>query len=255
MKDTLISWCDHSWNPITGCSKVSPGCDHCYAEVIAERFRGKAFPNGFDFTVRPQRLHEPLSWKKPARIFVSSMSDVFHVEMPDDYLRQMWDVMIEADWHIFLVLTKRTHRMVWKVKDLGLELPPHIWLGTSVENQKFADNRLPALLSIPAAKRWVSAEPLIGPVDLNPYLHGLDWVITGGESGGGRRFMDYNWVRSVRNQCARHSVSFYHKQGNHNNPGQDRVLDRRTHDDWPAPEEWQEEVSHGSITSAQATLF
>ena len=172
MKDSKIGWTTHSWNPVTGCSKVSPGCDNCYAEVIAERFRGgSAYPVGFDVDLRPHKLRDPIKWRKPARIFVNSMSDMFHREIPDHYLQQIWGVMVEADWHVFQVLTKRPHRMIQKIQDLCLPMAPNIWLGVSVETQEFADNRIPELLKVERPSlRFISVEPLLGDVDLRGYV-------------------------------------------------------------------------------------
>ena len=183
---TGISWTTHTWNPVSGCSEVSPGCDNCYARTRSERFRGtKAFPNGFDVTLRRHKLKDPLSWQDPARIFVNSMSDLWHREIPDEFIRAVWETMLEADHHVYQVLTKRPDRMEYKIDELELELAPHIWLGVSVENQKFADARVPVLLRVGAEVRFVSAEPLLGPVDLRPWLHAMNWVIVGGESGAG----------------------------------------------------------------------
>ena len=237
MKKTKISWTESTWNPVTGCSEVSPGCDHCYAKGIAERMRGKAFPNGFDVTLRPHKLRDPLKWKTPVKIFVNSMSDLFHRDIPDDYLRQIWDTMLEADWHIYQILTKRAHRMAHKIKTLDLHTPAHIWPGVSAENQEMADSRIPALLSIGSPMPWVSAEPLLGPVDFRPYLggDGLRWIVSGGESGPEHRPAETDWFRDIRDACAVvEGVEFYHKQGSSFRPGQDRTLDGRTHDDYPA---------------------
>ena len=240
MDKTRISWADASWNPVTGCSEVSPGCDRCYAKAIAERYRGTpAYPQGFDVTLRPHKLDQPVRWERPRRIFVNSMSDLFHREIPDDYLRDIWDTMLKADQHIYLILTKRAHRMAHKVKTLGLDLAAHIWLGVSAENQKFADNRIPPLLSIGSATPWVSAEPLIGPIDMTAYLPAVKWCVVGGESGPGRRHMEYDWARSLRDQCGAAGVAFHLKQGNDTRPGRDNVLDGRKHEefpDMPAPE-------------------
>ena len=181
---------------MTGCTQVSAGCDNCYAMRIAERFRGgKAWPDGFDLTLRPHRLDELLRWREPARIFVNSMSDLFHRDIPDDHLRQVWDVMLRADHHTYQVLTKRAHRMAHKIWTLSLPLPPHIWLGVSAENQQMADSRIPSLLEPPAAVRWVSAEPLLGQIDLGRYIDRLQWLVVSGESGPGRRSMDYQWAQ------------------------------------------------------------
>ena len=235
MKDSGISWTTHTWNPVTGCTQVSPGCDNCYALTIAEKYRGNAaFPIGFDVQLRPHKLRDPLKWKASARIFVNSMSDLFHRDIPDDYLCQIWDTMMQADWHTYQVLTKRAHRMAHKIKTLGLPTPPHIWLGVSAENQEMADSRIPALLSIGSPMPWVSAEPLLGPLDLTAYLPRLKWVVDGGESGSGRRPADHDWFRSLRDQCALAGTVYYHKQGNAHLSGKDTELDGRVHHDFPA---------------------
>ena len=220
---------------MTGCTQVSAGCDNCYAMRIAERFRGgKAWPDGFDLTLRPHRLDEPLRWREPARVFVNSMSDLFHRDIPDDYLRQVWDVMLRADRHTYQVLTKRGHRMVHKVRTLDLSTPPHIWLGVSAENQQMADSRIPSLLELPAAVRWVSAEPLLGPIDLGRYIDCLQWLVVGGESGPSRRPMDYQWARDLRDQCEAAGLAFFYKQGNALRPGEDVQLDGRVHREMPS---------------------
>ena len=225
MKNSKISWTTNTWNPVTGCTKISPGCDHCYAFTIAERMRGSAaFPHGFDLTLRPKKLKDPAKWS-PGMVFVNSMSDLFHREIPEDYLRQIWDTMVAADQHQYQVLTKRPHRMAHVIEKLRLPLPSHIWLGVSVENQTFADNRIPALLSIPSPSRFLSCEPLLGSLDLWRYLPNIQWVIDGGESGAGRRPADYNWFRDLRRQCQVSGVLYYHKQGNHFWSGQDEFLD------------------------------
>ena len=236
MKNSKIEWTDATWNPVTGCSQVSPGCDNCYALQIAERKRGtRAFPVGFDVQLRPHKLLDPLRWKKPARIFVNSMSDLFHRDIPRDYLAQVWDTMIRADHHVYQVLTKRPHRASLLIREMGLSVPEHIWIGTSVENQVFADNRIPALLSIDAPVRWLSCEPLLGPLSLAPWLAdgGIQWVIDGGESGTRRRPADPDWFQAIRDECEAAGVPYLHKQGNHNLPGRDRELDGRTWDQYP----------------------
>ena len=235
MKDSKIEWTDHSWNPTTGCTQVSPGCDNCYALTIAEPKRGyPSFPNGFDMTLRPHKLKDPAKWREPARIFVNSMSDLFHREVPRDYLAQVWQTMVSVDRHIYQVLTKRPHRAAHIIREMGLPLPEHIWIGTSVETQVFADNRIPALLSIPAPVRWLSCEPLLGPLELDPYLGDIDWVVDGGESGPGRRPAETDWFRNVRDACRATGVPYFHKQGNHLYPGRDRELDGQTWEEYPA---------------------
>ena len=233
-ENSKIGWTNHTWNPVSGCTQVSPGCDNCYALTLAERYRGtKAFPNGFDVTLRPHKLGEPLRYREPSLVFVNSMSDLFHRDIPDEYLLCIWNIMLAVPQHTFQILTKRPHRAAHLIRRFELSLPSHIWLGVSVENQTFADNRIPALLSIPAAIRWVSCEPLLGPVDLSSYLDCLDWVVDGGESGSGRRPADPEWFRGIRDACLDAGVSYFHKQGNAHRPGGDRVLDGRTWDEMP----------------------
>ena len=183
--------------------------------------------------VLPNRLDEPLRWREPARIFVNSMSDLFHRDIPDDYLRQVWDVMLRADHHTYQVLTKRAHRMLHKIRTLDLPTPPHVWLGVSAENQQMADSRIPPLLELPAAVRWVSAEPLLGPLDLGEYIDRLQWLVVGGESGPGRRPMDYRWARHLRHQCEAADVAFFYKQGNALRPGEDVQLDGQVYQQMP----------------------
>jgi protein gp37 len=292
---TEIQWTDSSWNPTTGCTKVSPGCDHCYAEGIANRFKGTpAYPNGFELTLRPERLAMPLRWKSPRRIFVNSMSDLFHTDVPDGLIAAVWLVMGQCAGliperyrgHTFQVLTKRPARMrswlrMWSdtgdpaippmdaaaadcgrarlvaaaAKFMGGEMMydwmdgprywptvlPNVWLGTSVEDQRWADVRIPVLLDTPAAVRFISAEPLLGPVRLFGDLEkpgpgdvveawtirtdygtgvehdaqvnaGLDWVIVGGESGADARPMRLEWATALRDQCVAAGVAFHFKQ-------------------------------------------
>ena len=224
-RSTKISWTQHTWNPVTGCDKVSPGCKHCYAERIAEEGSTKAFPRGFDLTLRPGRLRKPYTWKDPAFVFVNSMSDLFHEGIPDGFLQQVWAVMVNCEHLVFQVLTKRPVEMLRRIEWLELELPNNIWLGVSAENQLFADRRIPYLFSLPAAVRFVSCEPLLGPIMLEEYLPELQWVIAGGESGPGRRTVDRAYFRSLRDQCVRHKVPFWFKQGNAFRQGEDFVLD------------------------------
>ena len=213
-----------SWNPVTGCDEVSPGCDHCYARVIAERFRGqKAFPTGFDLTLHPERLAWPLKQKKPMKIFVNSMSDLFHKDIEDDFILQCFETMLEADWHTYQILTKRPSRLV-NTTLLGKILnlmghkqnhmylgawPEHIWLGTSIELQEYAW-RLDKLRQVPVPIRFVSAEPLLGSLKLN--LEGIAWLIAGAESGHGARTMSEEWVRNLRDQCLEAGTAFFYKQ-------------------------------------------
>lgn len=260
--NTKIEWSDATWNPVTGCTEVSPGCDHCYAKTFAERWRGTPghhFENGFDVTLRPERLDQPLRWKKPRRIFVNSMSDVFHEAVPNEFIARVFAIMAVTPHHTYQVLTKRHGRMrsllsndefrlLTKEKHHEMQLSgavsysplviniwplPNVWLGVSVEDQKRADIRIIPLLQTPAAVRFLSCEPLLGPIDLDwvdgvstlsPDWTGspgagtgaphplIDWVIVGGESGPGARPMHRDWARSLRDQCTRAGVPFLFKQ-------------------------------------------
>lgn len=230
---SAIEWTDATWNPVTGCTQVSPGCDHCYALTFAERFRGvpnHPYEQGFDLKLWPGRLELPRRWKKPRRIFVNSMSDLFHADVPDEFIRHVFDTMVQANQHTYQILTKRPQRLA----RLGQSLPwpPHIWMGVSVESNDYAW-RADYLRRIPAAVRFISAEPLIGPVDkLN--LEDLHWVITGGESGYGHRPCDPDWVRDVRDRCTTAGVAYFHKQWGGRTPkAGGRMLDGRTWDEQP----------------------
>jgi protein gp37 len=230
---SAIEWTDATWNPVTGCTQVSPGCDHCYALTFAERFRGvpgHPYEQGFDFRLWPQRLDLPLLWKKPRRIFVNSMSDLFHKDVPDAFVLSIFDTMLQADWHTYQILTKRPQRLA----RLGQSLPwpSHIWIGVSVETNDYAW-RADYLRQVPAAVRFISAEPLLGPVD-QLSLDGLHWVITGGESGAGHRQCDPAWVRDVRDRCVGEGVAYFHKQWGGRTPkAGGRILDGRTWDEQP----------------------
>lgn len=203
-----IEWTDATWNPVTGCNKVSPGCAHCYAERIAERFRGTpAFPKGFDLSLRQDRIETPLQWKRPRRIFVNSMSDLFHEKVPLSFIKNVFETIRRADWHQFQVLTKRPSRLREIASDLIW--PENVWMGVSVENQRFT-HRVDELRSVPAAVRFLSCEPLLGPLSLD--LGGIHWVIVGGESGPQSRPMRMEWVTSIRDQCHAAEVPFFFKQ-------------------------------------------
>ena len=254
-ENTNISWATHTWNPVTGCTQVSPGCDNCYALTLAEQKRGTpAFPVGFDLMLRPHKINDPAKWKDPSLVFVNSMSDLFHVDVPDEYICQVWETMVRVDWHIYQLLTKRPHRMGVKIAKLGLALPPHIWLGTSVESQKWAENRIPVLDMIPAEIKWLSCEPLLGPLDLRLVegavkgMGGIAWVVTGGESGPNRRPADPRWFWSLRDQCVEAGVAFFHKQGNHLRPGKDRILQGRTWDEYP-------DFDHPALNAIRSELW
>ena len=214
-RKSTIEWTNSTWNPVTGCTKVSAGCDHCYAERLSERFRGvkgHPFESGFDLTLRPERLEQPLRWRRPQLIFVNSMSDLFHKDIPTEYIARVFDTMERADWHTYQVLTKRSSTMRDFVHQhySGQQAPPHIWLGVSIENAA-AMTRLRHLKQTNASVRFVSFEPLIGPLGA-VNLEGIHWVIAGGESGPGARPMQREWPRSLRDQCQAQRVAFFFKQ-------------------------------------------
>ena len=236
---STIEWTDATWNPVRGCTKISPGCKHCYAETFAERFRGvhgSAYERGFDLRVVPEMLTQPLRWRSPRIIFVNSMSDLFHEGVPDDYIVAVAKVMHAANWHTFQVLTKRASRMrkMLEGKLAFAASDRHIWWGVSVEDRKYGVPRIAQLQAAPAAIRFLSVEPLLE--DLGQLeLAGIDWVIVGGESGPGSRPLERNWVVSIRNQCRAAKVPFFFKQWGGNPKGKaGRELDGRTHDDVPA---------------------
>jgi protein gp37 len=212
---TAIEWTDTTWNPVTGCSKISAGCDNCYAERFSERFRGvpsHPFEAGFDLTLRPARLEQPLHWRQPRMVFVNSMSDLFHKEIPREFISRVFDTMERAHWHTFQVLTKRSSLMRDFVRQRYGDRrgPHHIWLGVSVEDGT-RKSRIRHLQGAPAGVRFLSIEPLIGPVGKLD-LSGIDWVIVGGESGPKARFVDPDWVREVRDQCVEKGVALFFKQ-------------------------------------------
>ena len=209
---SAIEWTDATWNPVTGCTKVSPGCAHCYAEAITLRFRrgGPFLPGKTTVKLHSDRLGLPASWKSPRRIFVNSMSDLFHEEVPFEYIRQVFDVMAQADRHIFQVLTKRHDRLLELSK--YLPWPPNIWMGVSVENQYWADRRIPNLIKVPTAVRFLSVEPLLKSLTLGPFLKDIDWVIVGGESGPKARPINEEWVLGIRDECSVYDVPFFFKQ-------------------------------------------
>ena len=235
---TSIEWTDATWNPVRGCTKISPGCAHCYAATLAERFRGvpgHAYEQGFDLRLVPDKLDQPFRWAGPRRVFVNSMSDLFHEGVPDDYIERVCQVMATATWHTFQVLTKRADRMA---DLLGSTLAGygdlrHVWWGVSVENIRHGLPRLESLRRSPARVRWLSVEPLLEDLGVLD-LAGINWVVVGGESGAGARAMDPAWVRSIRDQCEGARVPFFFKQwGGANKKLAGRVLDGRTHDDMP----------------------
>jgi protein gp37 len=195
-----IEWTEATWNPVTGCTKLSPGCAHCYAERMANRLKamGQAnYARGFELTLQPKMLELPLRWKRAKRIFVNSMSDMFHADVPVEFIQRAFDVMRRANWHQYQVLTKRSERL--RSLDLQLAWQPHIWMGVSVENAKF-QYRIDDLRATRAHVKFLSLEPLLGPLP-NLDLRGIDWVIVGGESGPQARPMEASWVRDIRDQC------------------------------------------------------
>jgi protein gp37 len=212
---STIEWTDATWNPVTGCTKISAGCDHCYAARFSERFRGvpgHPFEKGFDLTLRPERLLQPLAWKKPRMIFVNSMSDLFHKDIPQEHIAKVFDTMEKANWHIYQVLTKRSSLLQKFLNERYKtdKAPVHMWFGVSVEHAK-ALSRIAHLQDANASMRFLSIEPLIGPVG-TLILQGINWVIVGGESGPGARPMRPEWVVDIRNQCLRANVAFFFKQ-------------------------------------------
>ncbi|MBI1798026.1 MAG: phage Gp37/Gp68 family protein [Candidatus Eisenbacteria bacterium] len=240
-----IEWTDATWNPVTGCTKISPGCKHCYALTFSERFRGvpgHPFEFGFDLRLWPNRLGLPLTWRTPKRIFVNSMSDLFHERVPDTFIDYVFDTMFKAHWHHFQVLTKRPERMTaylsarkGKFGNLADE-HSHIWLGTSIETQRYV-TRAELASTLPSAVRFLSCEPLLGPLDLRHVLgsSAINWVIVGGESGHGARPMDPMWALGIRDQCATAGVAFFFKQwGGRNKKRAGRILEDRTWDQLPA---------------------
>jgi protein gp37 len=230
---SAIEWTQSVWNPVTGCTKVSAGCSHCYAERMAARLQAMGQPNyrrGFDVVLHESALHLPLSWKKPQTVFVNSMSDLFHERVPDSFLAEAFDVMRQASWHTFQVLTKRAGRL--EAAGAWLDWPPNVWIGVSVESRRYLD-RLKCIQSVPASVRFVSFEPLLehlGPVD----LRAVDWAIVGGESGPGARRLEASWVVDLRDQCVAAGVPFFFKQwGGTNKKKAGRLLDGRTWDQLP----------------------
>lgn len=234
---SAIEWTDATWNPVTGCTKITPGCDHCYAERFAERFRnveGHPFEKGFDLTVRPARLKQPLQWRQPRRIFVNSMSDLFHNEVPVTFIDSVFDTMEKANWHTYQVLTKRSSLMVRYLRRRYAEgqAPAHIWLGVSVEDKRNAV-RLKHLKEAFASVKFVSFEPLLASVGLID-LKGIDWAIVGGESGPHARPIAEEWALEIRDQCKRDNVAFFFKQWGGNRPKSGgRLLQGREWNEYP----------------------
>jgi protein gp37 len=235
--NSAIEWTDATWNPITGCTKISAGCDNCYAERFSERFRGvngHYFENGFDLTLRPKRLRQPFEWKRPRMVFVNSMSDLFHKDIPSNFLSAIFDTMEEANWHIYQILTKRSSLMqrFLNTRYALKPSPPHMWFGVSVESAR-ATSRITHLRSANAGVRFLSIEPLIGPV--GPLiLDNIHWVIVGGESGYRARPMKPEWALDIRDQCVAAAVAFFFKQWGGRSPkAAGRLLDGQEWNQFP----------------------
>jgi protein gp37 len=243
-----IEWTDATWNPVRGCQKISPGCTHCYAETFSERFRGvpgHPFEQGFDLRLVPEKLTEPFRWRAPKMIFVNSMSDLFHKDVPEDYIVSVAKAMELANWHTYQVLTKRSERMrdLLQTKLQFAAKLSNIWWGVSVEDRKYGLPRIKHLQDAPAKMRFLSVEPLLE--DLGEFsLVGIDWVIVGGESGAGARPIQASWVRNIRRQCRVAGVPFFFKQwGGIRKKETGRMLDGRTYDEFP-------KTSHTAILDA-----
>ncbi|PSB26208.1 DUF5131 family protein [Stenomitos frigidus] len=238
---TGIEWTDKTWNPTTGCDKISPGCLHCYAETLTQRFP-KNFSNGFVLTLHPNRLGEPLRWRTPSRVFVNSMSDLFHEEVPLEFIKEVFSIIRSTPWHVYQILTKRHERL----RDLSykLDFPENVWLGVSVENQNYVD-RIECLRLVPVSVRFISCEPLLGALRLD--LSGIDWVIVGGESGQKHRSMNLNWAEDIRDQCKNAEVAFFFKQvGGRTPKAGGKLLNGEIWDEMP--DAWNQHVQKwGSI--------
>jgi len=231
--NSSIEWTNSTWNVVTGCSMISPGCWHCYAERLAKRLKAMGNPrykNGFEVTLHHDKRDEPLRWAKQQRVFVNSMSDLFHEEIPVEFIHDVFDVMQRANWHVFQILTKRSKRLL--TLSPQLPWPTNIWMGVSVENQNYTF-RINHLRETEAQVKFLSLEPLLGPLPgLN--LKGIHWVIVGGESGPGARPMDPSWVIDIREQCQKANVPFFFKQwGGRNKKKTGRELEGRTWDEFP----------------------
>ena len=228
-----IEWTWRTWNPVTGCDAISPGCEHCYAERMAKRLKAMGvakYRRGFKVTMHKKVLRDPLKWKKPQVIFVNSMSDLFHNDVPDEFIMELFDVMREADWHLFQILTKRPKRLVRLAKKLPW--PDNIWMGVTVESKDYRW-RINDLRKVPAQVRFLSLEPLIGPLGELDLLD-IDWAIVGGESGPGARPMSKNWVHEIQHQCKAQGTHFFFKQwGGVNKKRTGRMLNGRTYDAMP----------------------
>lgn len=233
MASSKIEWTKSTWNPLTGCTKVSPGCKNCYAERMAKRLQAmgvEKYRNAFSLSIHEEVLDEPLTWAKPQTIFVNSMSDLFHKDVPMDFILRIFDVMRSAHWHQFQILTKRAERLL--ELDASIKWPQNVWMGVSVENSEYMQ-RIDLLRDTHAEIKFLSLEPLLGPLP-NMNLSGIDWVIVGGESGPHARPIQPEWVRDIRDQCVSAKVPFFFKQwGGTNKKKTGRVLDTRTWDELP----------------------
>jgi protein gp37 len=231
---SAIEWTDATWNPVTGCTKLSPGCKHCYAERLAGRLqamRNPRYGNGFGLTLHPDQLALPLKWRQPRRIFVNSMSDLFHEAIPEYFIREVFSVMARAHWHVFQVLTKRAQRLAELAPNL--EWPSNVWQGVSIEDAEYVD-RIANLRAVPAAVRFLSIEPLLDPMP-KLSLREIHWVIVGGESGPHARPMQPQWATGIKNQCVAAGVPFFFKQWGGRTPKSGgRMLGGRTWDEMPS---------------------
>jgi protein gp37 len=241
-----IEWTESTWNPVTGCTKISAGCQNCYAERMAKRLHAMGvanYRNGFEVTLHPHVLNKPLSWKQPQAIFVNSMSDLFHESVPDDFIQQVFDVMRKASWHRFQVLTKRSERLLHI--NQSIDWPENVWMGVTVENADCM-YRIEHLRNTRAFIKFLSLEPLLGPLhDMN--LINIDWVITGGESGPGARPIKVDWARDIRDQCVKSKTPFFFKQwGGINKKKNGRTLDKRTWSQMPKIKSRREAIGSGS---------
>lgn len=237
MATSSIEWTDETWNPTTGCDKVSSGCRFCYAESFSKRLKAmgvEKYADEFAFRMHEDALEQPLSWKKPRYVFVNSMSDLFHEEMDDDFLLRVFDIMRQVPQHRFQVLTKRAERLLEVEERLSLDWPPNVWMGVSVESETYT-HRVDLLRESRAAVKFLSIEPLISKIEtLN--FRGIDWVIVGGESGHNPREMKADWVRDIRDACSTQDVAFFFKQwGGRNKKANGRELDGQTYDEMPEP--------------------
>lgn len=233
--NSAIEWTEATWNPVTGCTKVSDGCQNCYAETFAERWRGipgHPYEQGFDLRFWPERLEQPLKWKRPRLIFVNSMSDLFHQRVPSSFIEKVFEVMAQTPHHTYQMLTKRPHRMASVLRRIQPDPLPHVWLGTSIESDEFVW-RADHLRQVPASVRFLSLEPLLGPLPSLDYT-AIDWVIVGGESGPRHRPMEMDWVREIRTSSREAGSAFFFKQvGGRTPKANGRELDGRTWDEMP----------------------